>query len=197
MKRICVTAIATMLVASVIGYGQRDSQSPAIDPPVHIVQADGTLRIRLNGAVKDWLLGANVASAGATAKVQVFEIDRDYKSAAAKDGGQGFAKAVSYPPVVVLSNTAQVNDVGSHDTTTVYVEAPAWTTMVISGSKDEVLYQTPLRKTVMVSRGVEFDRSNIRDVRSLLPSSEWTHNARLRLLFQPGRTRSILQAKQE
>jgi hypothetical protein len=173
------------------------SQSPAIDPPVHTVQADGTLRIRLNGAVKDWLLGANVAPAGATANVQVFEIDRDYKNAASKDGGLGFAKAVSYPPVIVSSNTAQVNDVGSHDTTTVYVETPAWTTIVITGPKDEVLYQTPLRKTLLVSRGVESDRSNIRDVRSLLPSSEWTHEARLRLLFQPGRARSILQAKQQ
>ena len=76
MKRIYVTAM--MLVASVSGYGQRGLQNPAIDPPVHTVQAGGTLRIRLNGAVKDWLLGANVAPTGAAAKVQVFEIDRDY-----------------------------------------------------------------------------------------------------------------------
>src|SRR5215475_9767762 len=131
MKRIYVTAI--MLVASVSGYGQRGWQNPAIDPPVYTVQADGTLRIRLNGAVKDWLLGANVAPAGATAKVQIFEIDRDYKNAASKDGGQGFAKAVSYPSVIVMSNTAQVNGVGSHDTTTVYGKAPGWTKSVIKG----------------------------------------------------------------
>jgi len=191
MKRIYVTAM--MLVASVSGYGQRGLQNAAIDPPVHTVQAGGTLRIRLNGAVKDWLLGANVAPTGAAAKVQVFEIDRDYKNATLKDGGQGFAKAVSYPPVIVMSNTAQVNDVGSHDTTTVYVEAPVWTTIVIMGPKDEVLYQTPLRKTLLVSRGVEFDRPTTTDFKLVLPPSERTHEARLRL--RGGPARSILQAK--
>jgi hypothetical protein len=207
MKTILMTPM--MLVASVIGFGQpvfqgpainpfgqQASHSPAIDPPVHTVSTDGTLRIQLNGAAKDWLLGANVAPAGATGKVQVFEIDRDYKDESLKAGGQGFAKAVSYPPVSVLSNTAQVNGVGLHDTTAVYVEAPAWTTIVIVGPKDEVLYQTPLRKTLLVSRGVESGRPNIRDVRSLLPSSEWTHEARLRFWFAPSRTRSILQTKQ-
>jgi len=191
MKRIYVTAI--MLVASVSGYGQRGWQNPAIDPPVYTVQADGTLRIRLNGAVKDWLLGANVAPAGATAKVQVFEIDRDYKVETLRTYGQGFARAVSYPPVSVLSNTAQVNDVGSHDTTTVYVEAPAWTTIVIIGPKDEVLYQTPLRKTLLVSRGVELRAPANGEFRMVLPPSERTHEARLR--FQPGPARSILQTK--
>jgi hypothetical protein len=187
MKRVSMTAI--MVVGCVIGYGQQAAQSPKIEPPVHTVNTDGTLRIRLNAAAKDWLLGANVAPAGATAKVQVFEIDRDYKNAALKDRGQGFAKAVSYPPVSVQSNTAEIGGVGLHDTTTVYVEAPAWTTIVITGPKDEVLYQTPLRRTLLVSRGVEFDGPKIGGFGIVLPPSDKTHEARVRP--QPGR--SILQ----
>jgi hypothetical protein len=192
MKRICMTA--TMLLASVIAYAQRGSQIPAIDAPVHTVSSDGTLRIQLNGAVKDWLLGANVAPEGGPAKVQVFEIDRDYKDEQQKARGQGFAKSVSYPPVIVMSDTVQVNGLGSHDTTTVYVEAPAWTTIVVMGPKDEVLYQTPLRKTLLVSRGVEFNGPTVRGFKLVVPPSWMTHEARLRVSSGPAR--SILQTEE-
>jgi hypothetical protein len=108
--------------------------------------------------------------------------------------GQGFAKAVSYPAVSVSANTVQINGIGAHDTTTVYVEAPPWTTIIVTGPNDEVLYQTPLRKTLLVSRGVEFNGPKISDFRIVLPLTEETHEARIRL--QPPRARSILQTKQ-
>src|SRR5689334_14735263 len=139
-----ILMLEMILVAGAVGYAQQADQRLAIAPPVHTVSTDGTLRIRLNGAITDWLLGANVATVGATAKVQVFELDRDFKDAMWKRIGYGFAKSVSYPAVNVLGNTVQIN-LGSHDTTTVYVEAPAWTTMVVTGPNDEVLYQTYLR----------------------------------------------------
>jgi hypothetical protein len=187
---------AMMLFASIIAYAQRGSQIPTITAPVHTISADGTLRIQLNGTVNDWLLGANVALEAGPAKVQVFEIDRDYKDERQKATGQGFAKSVSYPPVIVMSNTVQVNGLGSHDTTTVYVEAPAWTTIVVTGPKDEVLYQTPLRKTLLVSRGEEFNFRGpaVRGFTLVVPPSERTHEARLRAV-QSGPARSILQTE--
>src|SRR5262249_33184398 len=130
---------AMTVVAGVVGCAQQAKQRPPInppvdiDPPVHNVSTNGTLRIRLDGAVTDWLLGANVTPTAAVAKVQVFEIDRDFKDAGLKRIGEGFAKSVSYPAVNVLGNTVQIN-LGAHDTTTVYVEAPAWTTMVVTGA---------------------------------------------------------------
>jgi hypothetical protein len=165
----------------------------AIAPPVHTVSTDGTLRIRLNGAITDWPLGANVATVGATAKVQVFELDRDFKDAMWKRIGYGFAKSVSYPAVNVLGNTVQIN-LGSHDTTTVYVEAPAWTTMVVTGPNDEVLYQTYLRKTLLVSRGVEVKGPTSRDFRMVLPLSDRTHEARVPPPV-PRAARDILQTR--
>jgi hypothetical protein len=192
MKRSFMVGI--MLVVSSIGFGQRGNQSPAIDPPIHTVQTDGTLRIRLNGVVSDWLLGAGVAQAGTTAKVRVFEIDRDYKTAALKALGQGFAKAVTYPSVSVSANTAEINGVGSHDTSTVYVEAPPWTTIIVTGAKNEVLYQAPLRKTLLVSRGVELNAPTIGSFGIVLSPSDKTHEARLP--SRPGASRSILQTKQ-
>jgi hypothetical protein len=81
------------------------------------------------------------------------------------------------------------------DTGITSVEAPAWTTIVVTGPKDEVLYQTPLRKTLLVSRGVEFDGPTVRDFKLVVPPSERTHEARLR--FRGGSPRSILQAKQQ
>jgi len=71
----------------------------------------------------------------------------------------------------------------------------SWTSIVIMGPKDEVLYQTPLRKTLLVSRGVEFDGSTVTDFKLVPPPSERTHEARLRLRIGPAR--SILQAKQQ
>src|SRR5215470_11217257 len=109
-----ILMMVMFLVAGAVGYAQQADQRPAIDPPVHNVSTDGTLRIRLNGALTDWLLGANVAPVGATAKVQVFEMDRDFKGATSKRIGEGFAKSVSYPAVNVLGNTVQIN-VRSHD----------------------------------------------------------------------------------
>jgi hypothetical protein len=184
---------ALILIAGATAYAQQADRKPVIDPPVNTIQADGTLRIRLNGAVTDWLLGANVAPDGAPAKVQVFEMDRSYKDERMKMLGQGFAKAVSYPMVNVLGNTVQINT-GSHDTTAVYLEAPAWTTIIVTGPNDEVLYQTPLRKTLLVSRGVEFDGPKLGDFRIVLSPSDRTHEARFRL--PPRATRYILQAKQ-
>ena len=173
-----ILMMVMVLVAGAAGYAQQADQRPAIDPPVHNVSTDGTLRIRLNGALTDWLLGANVAPVGAAAKVQVFEMDRDFKDAAWKRMGEGYAKSVSYPAINVLGNTVQIN-VGSHDTTTVYVEAPAWTTLVVTGPNDEVLYQTYLRKTLLVSRGVELKTPTGRDFGMVLPWSDRTHEARV------------------
>ena len=179
-NRILITAI--ILVAGV-----------NIDPPVHSVSMNATLHIRLNGAVTDWLLGAIVAPSGATAKVQVFEIDRDFKDARSKMNGQGFAKSVSYPAVTVVAGTVQVNGIGSHDTTSVYLEAPAWTNMVVTGPNEEMLYQTFLRKPLLVSRGVEFEGAAGQNFRMVLPWSDRTHEARVRLL--PPATRFILQTR--
>lgn len=184
--------LAIVLRVSTIGLAQSVHQSPAINPPINTVSTDGTLRIRLNGAVTDWLLGANVAPAGPPAKVQVFEIDRDYRDERMKMFGQGFVKAVSYPMVNVSADTAQIESTGTHDTTTIYVEAPAWTTIIVAGPKDEVLYQTPLRKTLLVSRGVEFDGPKLGDFGIVVPPTDKTHEARIRILPRP--TRSILQA---
>jgi hypothetical protein len=170
--------MVTMILVATVGRAQHANDLPAIDPPVHNLSTNGMLRIRLNGAITDWLLGANVAAVGAMAKVQVFEMDRDFKNDMSKRMGHGFAKSVSYPAVNVLGNTVQIN-VGSHDTTTVYVEAPAWTTVVVTGPNDEVLYQTYLRKTLLVSRGVEVKGPTRRDFRMLLPLSDRTHEARV------------------
>jgi len=81
----------------------------AIDPPIHSVSMNGTLRIRFNRPVTDWLLGANLAPAVATVKVQVFEVDHDFTDARATMIGQGFAKSVSYPAVNVLTSLQVVN----------------------------------------------------------------------------------------
>jgi hypothetical protein len=83
-RQILITA--TIVISGAMGYAQQVEQSPAIKPPVHSVSTNGTLRIRLNGAVKDWLLGANIAPTG-PAKVQVFEIDRDFKDVGLKRAG--------------------------------------------------------------------------------------------------------------
>jgi hypothetical protein len=183
-----------ILVAGAAGYAQQDSQRLAIDPPVHNVStADRTLRIRFDGAVTDWLLGANVAPTAAATKVQVFEMDRDFKDAGRKWLGQGFAKSVSYPAVNASGNTVQIHP-GSHDTTTVYVEVPAWTTVVVTGPNDEVLYQTYLRKPLLVSRGVEVEGPTRRDFTMVLPWSDRTHEARVRL--QSRAARSIMQTEQ-
>jgi hypothetical protein len=179
------------LVAGAV-YAQQAEQ--AINPPVHNVSTDGTLRIRFNGAVTDWLLGANVAPAGTAAKVQVFEMDRDFKDARRKIIGEGFAKSVSYPAVNVLGNTVQVNG-ASHDTTTVYVEAPAWTSIVVTGPNDEVLYQNYLRKTLLVSRGVELRGPTSGNFRMVLPWSDRTHEARVPPPLSRN-ARSILQTGQ-
>jgi hypothetical protein len=186
--------IAAMIVISgMMGYAQQVEQTPAIKPPVHTVSTNGTLRIRLNGMVTDWLLGTTVAPAGATAKVQVFEIDRDFKDARAKTAGLGFAKSVSYPAVNVMADTVQINSIGSHDTTAVYVEAPAWTNLLVTGPNDEVLYQTPLTKALLVSRGVELKGPSIKDFAMLLPWCDRTHEARIPI--PPRGARSILQAR--
>jgi hypothetical protein len=186
--------IAAMIVVSgAKGYAQQVEQTPAIKPPVHSVSTNGTLRIRLNDPVKDWLLGANVTPAGATATVQVFEIERDFKGAGAKRAGLGFAKSVSYPAVNVMAGTVQINGVGSRDTTTVYVEAPAWTILVVTGPNDEVLYQTPLTKTLLVSRGLELKGPPGKDFAMVLPWSDRTHEARFQI--PPRAARSILQAR--
>ena len=189
-----ILVMAMFLVAGAAGYAQQAERRPSIDPPVHNVSTNGTLRIRLNGAVTDWLLGANVAPTGAMANVQVFEMDRDFKDAGWKRIGYGFAKSVSYPAVNVLGNTVQIN-VGSHDTTTLYVEAPAWTTLVVTGPNDEVLYQTYLRKTLLVSRGVEVKGPTSGDFRMVLPLSDRTHEARVPPPV-PRAARSILQTRQ-
>jgi hypothetical protein len=182
-----------IVVAGATGYAQQVEQRPAINPPVHIVSTKGTLRIRLNGAVTDWLLGANVAPAGTPAKVQAFEVDRDFKDARSKRVGLGFAKSVSYPAVNVVASTVEVNGIGSHDTTAVYVETPAWTTIVVTGPNDEVLYQSPLTKTLLVSRGLEFKGPASGDFRMVVPWCDRTHAARLPL---PSRAaRSILQRR--
>jgi hypothetical protein len=191
-KRILL--IVMILVAGAAGYAQRADQRPVIAPPVHNVSTEGTLRIRMNGALTDWLLGANVAPVGAMAKVQVFEMDRDFTDAGRKRIGEGFAKSVSYPAVNVLGNTVQFN-VGAHDTTTVYVEAPAWTTIVVTGSNDEVLYQTYVRKTLLVSRGVEVKTPTSGGFRMVLPWSDRTHEARIPRPL-PRAARSILQLRQ-
>ena len=170
--------VAVILLVSVMGHAQQAKQGPTSNPPINAVVTHGTLRIRLNSAPTDWLLAANVAPVGAMAKVQVFEMDRDFKNDMSKRMGHGFAKSVSYPAVNVLGNTVQIN-VGSHDTTTVYVEAHAWTTMIVTGPDDEVLYQTYLRKTLLVSRGVEVKGPTRRDFRMLLPLSDRTHEARV------------------
>jgi hypothetical protein len=189
-----ILIMVMILVAGAAGYAQQANQGPAVNPPVHNVSTNGTLRIRLNGAITDWLLGANVAPAGATAKVQVFEMDRDFKDAGWKRIGYGFAKSVSYPAVNVLGDTVQIN-LGSHDTTTVYVEAPTWTTLVVTGPKDEVLYQTYLRKTLLVSRGVELKTPTGRDFGLVLPWSDRTHEARVPPPV-PRAAGSILQTRQ-
>ena len=186
--------MVTMVLVATAVYAQQANDRPAIDPPVHNLSTNGTLRIRLNGPTTDWLLGANVAAAGAMAKVQVFEMDRDFKDAMSKRIGYGFAKSVSYPAVNVLGNTVQIN-VGSHDTTTVYVEAPVWTTVVVTGPNDEVLYQTYLRKTLLVSRGVEVKGPTGRDFRMVLPLSDRTHEARVPRPV-PRTARDILQIRQ-
>ena len=105
--------------------------------------------------------------------------------------GRGFAKSVSYPAVNVVAGTVQVNGIGSHDTTTVYLEAPAWTNIFVTGPNDEVLYQTYLRKTVLVSRGLEFEGATGENFRMVVPWSDRTHEARVRLL--PPAARFILQ----
>jgi hypothetical protein len=182
-----------ILLVSAMGHAQQANQGPTSNPPINTVVTHGTLHVRLNAAPTDWLLAANVAPVGAMAKVQVFEMDRGYKDERMKMIGQGFAKAVSYPVVNVLGNKVEIN-LGVHDTTTVYVEAPPWTTIIVTGPKDEVLYQTPLRKTLLVSRGVEFNGPPPSDFRFVLELTVMTHEARIRL--QPPRARSILQAKQ-
>jgi len=189
-----ILMMVMVLVAGAAGYAQQADQRPAIDPPVHNVSTDGTLRIRLNGALTDWLLGANVAPVGAAAKVQVFEMDRDFKDAAWKRMGEGYAKSVSYPAINVLGNTVQIN-VGSHDTTTVYVEAPAWTTVVVTGPKDEVLCQIYLRKTTLISRGVEVPVRPNGNFRMVLAWSDRTHEARVPPPV-PRHARDILQTRQ-
>jgi hypothetical protein len=186
--------MVTMLLVATVGCAQQANDRPAIDPPVHKLSTNGTLRIKLNGAIADWLLGANVAAVGAMAKVQVFEMDRDFKDARSKRIGYGFVKSVSYPAVNVLGNTIQIN-VESHDTTTVYVEAPAWTTVIVTGPNDEVLYQTNLRKTLLVSRGVEVKGPTSRDFRMVLPLSDRTHEARVPPPV-PRAARDILQTRQ-
>ena len=186
-----IVMIAMILVAGAVGYAQ--DQRPAIDPPVYSLSTNGALRIRLTAAVTDWLLGVNLAPAGAAAKVQVFEMDRDFKDAGRKRIGEGFAKSVSYPAVNVSGNTAQIN-VGSHDTTTLYVEAPAWTSIIVTGPNDEVLYQTYLRKAVLVSRGIEVEGRIIGDFKMMLPWSDRTHEARIPRPL-PRAARSILQTR--
>jgi hypothetical protein len=100
---------------------------------------------------------------------------------------------VSYPAVDVMAGTVQINGIGSRDTTTVYVEAPAWTTLIVTGQNDEVLYQTPLTKTLLVSRGLELKAAASKDFAMILPWSDMTHEARLPI---PSRAaRSILQAR--
>jgi hypothetical protein len=121
-------------------------------------------------------------------------MERDFKDAFRKSIGQGFAKSVSYPAVNVLGNTVQIN-VGSHDTTTVYVEAPAWTILVVTGPNDEVLYQTYLRKTMLVSRGVEVKTPTSGDFTMLLPWSDRIHEARVPPPV-PRAARDILQIRQ-
>lgn len=171
-----------------------------IDPPVQSVSTSGTLHIQLNGPLSDWLLGANIAPTGATAKVQVFEVDRDFIDERSEMIGRGFVKSVSYPTVKVLAaDTVQVNGIGSHETTTLYVEVPVWTTVILTGPKNEVLYQKPLTKTLLVSRGLEFKGATSADMtgqdfRMVLLWSERTHEARLQL--PPRVTRSILQTRQ-
>jgi hypothetical protein len=71
-----ILMMAMLLVAG-IGCAQQADHLPTIAPPVriappvHTVSTNGTLRIRLDGAITDWLLGANVAPLGAMTKVQV------------------------------------------------------------------------------------------------------------------------------
>jgi hypothetical protein len=187
-----ISIIAMILVAGAVGYAQ--GQLPAIDPPVYSLSTNGTLHIRLNGALTDWLLGVNLAPAGGAAKVQVFEMDRDFKDASQKRIGAGFAKSVSYPAINVSGNTLQVN-LESHDTATVYVEAPPWTNVVVTGPNGEVLYQTYLRKAVLVSRGVEIEGRTSGDFKMMLPWSDRTHEARVPRPLPPS-ARSILQQRQ-